>query len=811
MNNRIIEPLSAVGMADIERVGGKCASLGEMTRNLSQLGIRIPDGFVITTDAYFQFIAQSGLEPMINEALRKVDHNNVESLRRTGLNIRQAISNARFPYELSHQIIESYEQLSKTYGQSATDVAVRSSATAEDLPDASFAGQQETFLNVRGPAALIDSVRNCFASLFTDRAISYRRTFGYDAMRVGLSVCVQKMVRSDLATSGVAFSLDTESGFKDVVMISGSYGLGEMVVQGAVSPDEYLVFKPARERGFASIIEKKLGVKDKLMVYGDHSDQRTRIIPVEESQRGRFCLEDGQVLQLADFVMRIEEYYSQIKDKWCPVDIEWAIDGLSGDLFIVQARPETVHSRREQAQLVEYRLDAKAEKKLIGTGIAVGDKVGSGRVTILYSLDKRVGGREFMEGDILVTEMTDPDWEPVMKKAAAIITNKGGRTCHAAIVAREMGVPAIVGCGDATSWLRDGQVVTASCAEGAVGQVYEGRIPFEKVTTDLSAVPQTRTPVMLNVGSPDTAFGFAQLPHHGVGLAREEFIINNYIQAHPLALLRHSQLGDAALSASIAKLTRGFDSGEEYFIAQLSFGIARIAAAFYPRKVIVRFSDFKSNEYRNLLGGNYFEPQEENPMIGWRGASRYYSAAYKPAFAMECRAIRKVREEMGLSNVVVMVPFCRTVEELKKVQAVMAEQGLERGSNGLEVYLMAELPSNIILAGEFASLVDGFSIGSNDLTQLTLGIDRDSALVAHLYDERNAAVKSLLRQLIRTAKQHRVKVGICGQGPSDFPDFAQFLVEEGIDSISVTPDALIKTLRSVHAVEQVTAGEMAEA
>ncbi|HXD78502.1 MAG TPA: phosphoenolpyruvate synthase [Puia sp.] len=802
MNSRIIEPLSAVGMADIDRVGGKCASLGEMTRNLSSLGIRIPGGFVITTDAYYQFMQQSGLEPMVQNMLGQVDTGNVESLRRTGLSIRQAISNARFPHELSHQIIESYEELSRTYGQQATDVAVRSSATAEDLPDASFAGQQETFLNVRGPAGLIDSVRNCFASLFTDRAISYRRTFGYDAMRIGLSVCVQKMVRSDLASSGVAFSLDTESGFRDVVMINGSYGLGEMVVQGAVSPDEFLVFKPTRERGYAAIIEKRLGIKDKLMVYGDHSDERTRIIPVEEVFRSRFCLEEAQVLQLADWVMRIEAYYTRLKGRWCPVDVEWATDGLSGELYIVQARPETVHSRRERELLVEYRLEAKAEdRKLLGTGIAVGDKIGSGRVTILYSLDRRVGGREFREGDILVTEMTDPDWEPVMKKAAAIITNKGGRTCHAAIVAREMGVPAIVGCGDATGWLRDGQAVTASCAEGSVGYLYDGILPFEKLTTDLASLPVTQTPVMLNVGSPDTAFSYAQLPHSGVGLAREEFIINNYIQAHPLALLRHKELNDPSLSAAIARLTRGFSDGAQYFIAQLSCGIARIAAAFYPQKVIVRFSDFKSNEYRNLLGGKYFEPEEENPMIGWRGASRYYSETYKAAFGLECQAIRKVREEMGLENVVVMVPFCRTVEELRKVQAVMAENGLVRGEHGLELYLMAELPSNVILAAEFARMIDGFSIGSNDLTQLTLGIDRDSSLVAHLYDERNEAVKGLLRQLIRTAKLHKVKVGICGQGPSDFPDFAQFLVELGIDSISVTPDALIKTLRSIHMVE----------
>jgi pyruvate, water dikinase len=809
MSNRIIVPLESVGLGDIALVGGKCASLGEMIQHLGKLGVRIPGGFVITTNAYHQFLAQSQLENFIKQELDRIDFNNVESLRRSGSRIRQAISNARFPHELSHEIIASYETLSQSYDQSATDVAVRSSATAEDLPDASFAGQQETYLNVRGPAALIDAVRNCFASLFTDRAISYRQTFNFDIFNVGLSVCVQKMVRSDLAASGVAFSLDPETGFRDLVVINGSYGLGELVVQGAVSPDEFLVFKTARKKGFASIIEKKLGVKDKLMVYGDKTDQRVRIIPAEEGQRQRFCLDDRQVLQLADWVITIEEYYSQLKKKWCPVDVEWAIDGLTGGLFIVQARPETIHSRKKNDTLTEYRIgDTTADEqpsKVIGKGIAVGDKIAGGKVNILYSLDKRVGGHEFADGDVLVTDMTDPDWEPIMKKASAIITNKGGRTCHAAIVAREMGLPAIVGCGNATEYLTEGQVVTASCAEGEEGKIYSGILNYHTSETRLDELPVFSTPIMLNTGTPGTAFGFSHLPHSGVGLARQEFIVNNYIKCHPLALLKHGEVKDTALSAEIKMLIRGFADEESYFIDKLAFGVAKIAAAFYPEKVILRFSDFKSNEYRNLLGGQHFEPIEENPMIGWRGASRYYSAAYKPAFQLECRAIKKVREEMGLDNLVVMIPFCRTVEELIKVKAVMAEAGLvqkARGADeGLEIYLMAEVPSNILLAEEFAQHIDGFSIGSNDLTQLTLGLDRDSTLVAHLYDERDEAVKCLLRVLIRTAKRCGVKVGICGQGPSDFPDFAQFLVEEGIDSISVTPDSLIKTIRAIHEVE----------
>jgi pyruvate,water dikinase len=815
MQNRIILPLDSVGLDDIALVGGKCASLGEMIRNLSGAGVRVPGGFVVTTDAYRQFLEQSQLEGFIKTELGRIDFDQVESLRRSGSKIRQAISNARFPHELSHQIIAAYEALSQFYGQPGTDVAVRSSATAEDLPDASFAGQQETYLNVRGPAALIDAIRNCFASLFTDRAISYRRTFNYDIFNVGLSVCVQKMVRSDLAASGVAFSLDTETGFPDIVIINGSYGLGELVVQGAVSPDEFLVFKPTLEKGFAAIIEKKLGVKDKLMVYGDDTDQRVRIIPADETQRQHFCLEDRQVLKLAAWVVAIESYYSKLKNKWCPVDVEWAVDGLTGDLFVVQARPETIHSRKNNKTLREYRIaDTDAEggpKLLLGKGIAVGDGAASGTVNILYSLDKRVGGHEFREGDILVTDMTDPDWEPIMKKASAIITNKGGRTCHAAIVAREMGLPAIVGCGNATEYLRDGQHITASCAEGEEGFIYAGWLEIEIRETPLDQLPAVSTPILLNTGSPATAFGLAHLPHQGVGLARQEFIVNNYIKAHPLALLQHQYLKDTRLTSEIKTLIRGFTNEATYFISKLAFGVAKIAAAFYPKKVILRFSDFKSNEYRNLLGGQHFEPEEENPMIGWRGASRYYSPVYKPAFRMECQAIKKVRDEMGLDNLVVMIPFCRTVGELLKVQAVMAEAGLVRGEKGLEIYLMAEIPANIILAREFARHIDGFSIGSNDLTQLTLGLDRDSALVAHLYDERNEAVKVLLRMLIHTAKASGVKVGICGQGPSDFPDFAQFLVEEGIDSISVTPDSLIKTIRAIHEVEAKVADSLAVA
>ena len=803
MNNSLyITDLHKVGMKDIDQVGGKNASLGEMLQNLTPLGIQIPGGFVVTVAAYREFIRYNNLDEQIRKIINDIKLDDIESLRRGGLQARQLLKNAKFPRELSDAIIEKYYELSRRYDQDITDVAVRSSATAEDLPDASFAGQQETYLNVRGPAPLMNAVRNCFASIFTDRAISYRQSFGYDHFSIGLSVCIQNMVRSDLGASGVYFSLDTESGFKDVVVINASFGLGEMIVQGAVSPDEYIVFKPTLQKGFSSIIEKKLGTKDKMMVYGDNPDERVQVIPVERPLQQRYCLTDERIIQLAKWVTQIEEYYTKLKGHWCPMDVEWAVDGLSKQLFIVQARPETIHSQKDFSKITEYVMDDTVEKKVLVRGIAVGDKIGAGKVSILFSLDKRVtDGHEFEAGDILVTDMTDPDWEPIMKKASAIITNKGGRTCHAAIVARELGVPAIVGCGNATEILSTGQLGTASCSEGGEGIVYEGNVPFSRLETDLSSLPKVKTPIMLNVASPNMAFRFSHLPNAGVGLAREEFIINNYIQVHPLALMQHRQLNDPELSKAIGKMILGFNTEEEFFVHNLSYGIAKIASAFYPNKVIVRFSDFKSNEYYNLLGGKYFEPHEENPMIGWRGASRYYSDAYKQAFGLECTAIKRVREEMGLSNVVVMIPFCRTVEELHKVHGVMKEYGLERGKAGLELFLMAEIPSNIIMAEEFAKHIDGFSIGSNDLTQLTLGLDRDSSLVAHLYDERNPAVKQMLRMLIDTAKRMKVKVGICGQGPSDFPDFAQFLVELGIDSISVTPDSVMKTVKAIATVE----------
>ncbi|MEI6945589.1 phosphoenolpyruvate synthase [Paraflavisolibacter sp. H34] len=810
MSNPFIVPLNQVGLEDLMWVGGKNASLGEMIRHLSPLGIHIPGGFVITVSAYKRFLASNDLEPAIHKITGEIDFDQIDSLRKGGKKIRQLVRNTRFPRELAEQIIGEYLKLSEYYGIPDTDVAVRSSATAEDLPDASFAGQQETYLNVRGPGALIDAVRNCFASLFTDRALSYRQSLGFDPSQLGLSVCVQKMVRSDLAVSGVAFSLDTESGFKDVVVINASYGLGEIIVQGAVSPDEFIVFKPTLTAAYSPIIEKKLGNKDVMMIYGDDPDERVRTIPTEKHLQGRFCIPDETILQLARWVVEIENYYTDKKGQWCPMDVEWALDGKSGQLFIVQARPETVHSQKQDRKVVEYHInEAEKDRKLVAKGIAVGDKIASGKVNIIYSLDTRVAeGHSFREGDVLVTDMTDPDWEPLMKKASAIITNKGGRTCHAAIVAREMGVPAIVGCGNATDLLAQGQLITASCAEGDVGFIYSGAIDYTQLEIDLDALPAIQTPLLFNVGTPDRAFQYAQLPNQGVGLAREEFIINNYIQVHPLALLRHASLEDVELSSRIRSLMRGFDSEEDFFIRKLAYGVAKIAAAFYPKKVIVRFSDFKSNEYANLLGGHHFEPVEENPMIGWRGASRYYAPGYKEAFGLECRAIRQAREEMGLTNIVVMIPFCRTVEELLQVQQVMKEYGLERGKHGLELYLMAELPSNIILAEAFAQHIDGFSIGSNDLTQLTLGLDRDSSLVAHIYDERNPAVKGLIRMLIRAAREANVKVGICGQAPSDYPEFAQFLVEQNIDSISVTPDSLVKTIRAIHQVEQELLGKI---
>lgn len=800
-NEQYTMRLSEASIGDIELVGGKNASLGEMMQHLSKAGINIPDGFIVTAAAYHQFIKHNGLDRAIRQIIKDTDISDLQQLSNCGLRIRELIQNGVFPVEMQEQIMQAYKSLVLFYDDNTMDVAVRSSATAEDLPDASFAGQQDTYLNVSGQQGLLTSIKNCFASLFTDRAISYRQSFGYDHFKIGLSVCVQKMVRSDRGVSGVAFSLDTESGFKDVVLINAAYGLGEMLVQGSVSPDEYIVHKPLLEQGYKAIIEKKLGNKDRKMVYSTAENERVKVIETTMAERSRFCLTDVQILQLSQWVGIIEAHYSTIKGRWCPMDVEWAVDGNSGKLFIVQARPETIHSRKKINTVTAYKINDKLRgDKVLLKGIAVGDKIASGTVHVLDGIES-IHKVDFKKGDIMVTDMTDPDWEPVMKKAAAIITNKGGRTCHAAIVARELGVPAIVGCEVATSVLSTGQQITASCAEGEAGIIYDGVIAFEKTEHNLADLPEIDTPVMMNVASPDVAFQYAHYPNKGVGLAREEFVINNYIKVHPMALLKHEELGDEELSAHIKDITRGYESGEDFFVEKLSYGIGKIAAAFYPHKVIVRFSDFKTNEYYNMPGGKYFEPTEENPMIGWRGASRYYSKAYKEAFGMECHAIKKVREVMGLDNVVVMIPFCRTVNELMMVYETMNEYGLQRGENGLEVYLMAEIPSNVILAEQFGKYIDGFSIGSNDLTQLVLGLDRDSSLVAGLYNERNDAVRNTISSLIKTAKKMKVKVGICGQGPSDYPDFAQFLVEEGIDSISVTPDSFMKTVQAIKQIE----------
>lgn len=797
MEKKYTIDLNLVSLEDVGTVGGKNASLGQMIQNLKELGINVPNGFAVKVNAYYDYIQHNKLENKIKEIIKDLDDSDIVALRRAGFQVRQLIRNGEFPEDLKKEIKEKYIELSSNYDQEMTDVAVRSSATAEDLPDASFAGQQETYLNVRGIESIIEAVRNCFASLFTDRAISYRNTFKFDHFDVGLSVCIQKMVRSDLASSGVAFSLDTESGFKDIILINGSYGLGEMVVQGSISPDEFLVFKPLIDTGFSPIIEKKLGFKDKKMIYGEDHGKLTKIIQVNDEQKNKFCVNDKQVLQIAKWVKSIEKYYSELKGKWCPVDVEWAIDGLTDKLYIVQARPETIHSKKQSNNIVEYNIDSKGQDPIV-KGIAVGDGVACGQTTIMFSLDGRDGSfdaSEFVEGSVLVTDMTDPDWEPIMKKASAIITNKGGRTCHAAIVARELGVPAVVGCRNATEILSSNQNVTVSCSEGDTGFVYEGFMEYEKIETKIEDLPKIETPIMLNIASPDIAFKVANLPNSGVGLAREEFIINNYIKIHPMALLNHKHLNDDELTETIKETINGYEDEETFFVKKLSYGVAKIAAAFYPKKVIVRLSDFKSNEYENLLGGKYFEPKEENPMIGWRGASRYYSPEYREAFGLELKALKRVREKMGLTNVTIMIPFCRTVDELLKVYKVMEHYGLKRGEKDLEIYLMAELPSNILMAEEFSEHIDGFSIGSNDLTQLVLGLDRDSALVAHIYDERNLAVKRAISQLIKIGKKTNTKVGICGQGPSDFPDFADFLVGEGIDSISVTPDSILKVLK----------------
>ena len=790
LGNQIIR-FDDLARGDVALVGGKNASLGEMVRHLGARGVDVPPGFATTAHAYWQFVDAGGLRAVVARALKAM-HEGKATLAETGKTLRAAFLQADWPEETAAAIRAEYEALCNRIGRKDVDVAVRSSATAEDLPDASFAGQQETFLNIRGPEALLDACRRCYASLFTDRAISYREAKGFDHLKVALSVGVQVMVRSDIGGSGVMFSIDTETGFEGVVVIDAAWGLGETVVQGNVDPDEYQVFKPLLARaGAVPIVEKRLGAKAHKMIYARAGEGTTRTVPTSKAERAGFVLSEPEIVQLARWSCVIEDQYG------CPMDIEWANDGESGALFIVQARPETVQSRREAGAYRSYSVTDKGRKLV--TGLSIGDAAVAGRVCLLDSprdIDR------FVDGSVLVTGNTDPDWVPIMKRAAAIVTDRGGRTSHAAIVSRELGLPAIVGTGNATHVLHDAQEVTVSCAEGDQGFVYEGMAEIEVEMLDPAAVPETRTQVMLNLANPAAAFRWWRLPADGVGLARMEFVINNHVRIHPMALIHFDTLQDASARARIAELTAGHDDKAEYFVDRLSRGLARIAAALHPRPVIIRMSDFKTNEYADLIGGAQFEPQEANPMIGFRGASRYTSPRYRAGFALECRAIRRLREEMGFDNVLVMIPFCRSVAEADRVLAVMAEEGLERGRNGLEVHVMAEIPSNVVLAPAFAERFDGFSIGSNDLTQLTLGVDRDSETLADLFDEQDPAVKWMIAHVIAAAKEAGAKVGLCGQGPSDHPEFARFLVECGIDSISVTPDSFIRVKEQVARAER---------
>jgi pyruvate,water dikinase len=773
---------------DVATVGGKNASLGEMVATLGDKGIKVPGGFATTADAFRAYLAHNDLNARIAETLEALDAHRIE-LAEAGDTIRRMIREGHWPDDIQAEITSAYAELSKRAGVDQVSVAVRSSATAEDLPDASFAGQQETYLNIEGPEALLGACRRCYASLFTDRAITYRRLKGFDHAKVALSIGVQRMVRSDTGGSGVMFSLDTETGYPDVVLINAAWGLGENVVQGAVDPDEYEVYKPFLDRpSLVPIVEKTLGAKEKKMIYG-RGGQTTRNVPTSKAERARFVLSDSEILDLARMATTIETHYGQ------PMDMEWARDGETGELFIVQARPETVQSRADAAAFRNYRLEKKGKTLL--TGLSVGGAIASGPVCVIESakdIDR------FVDGSILVTSITDPDWVPIMKRAAAIVTDHGGRTSHAAIVSRELGLPAIVGTGEATHVLHDEQEVTVSCAEGETGFIYEGIAEYSVEDISLSDVPETKTRVMLNMANPSAAVRWWRLPTGGVGLARMEFVINNAIKAHPMALLQPDKL-DEETREKIAALAAGFPDNAQFFVEKLAMGLSRIAAVCYPEPVIVRMSDFKTNEYADLLGGRGFEPKEENPMIGFRGASRYYSDAYAPGFALECRAIKRLRVEMGFDNVVVMIPFCRTPEEADSVLDVMAANGLTRGQNGLQVYVMCEIPSNVILAEEFAKRFDGFSIGSNDLTQLTLGVDRDSGELAALFDERNAAVQWMIRSVIERAHAVGAKVGFCGQAPSNDPDFARLLVGYGIDTISVTPDSFLSVKRNVAEAE----------
>lgn len=777
-----------ISIDDIASVGGKNASLGEMYQSLTDQGILVPNGFAVTAQAYHDFLSVTGVDQKIKTILADLDTSDMENLQQRGHAVRQAILSAAMPDSLQLQIITAYETLC---GESVDiDVAVRSSATAEDLPDASFAGQQETMLNVRGAGVLLETCRRCFASLFTDRAISYRQERDFDHFTIGLSIGVQLMVRSDLAYSGVMFSIDTETGFPDAVLINAAYGLGENVVQGSVNPDEFYIFKTTllKDPECRPILQRRLGTKEFKLIYDLGGTRMTKNVPVSLEDRRRFCIPDEDLLLLARWACVIEDHYSQKKGQLCPMDMEWAKDGLTGKMYIVQARPETVQSQKIKNVLETFEL--KNRSQVLVTGRAVGERIAKGPVRII---DSPIGLKQFQPGEILVTDKTDPDWEPTMKKAAAIVTNRGGRTCHAAIVSRELGLPAIVGTETGTEVLQTGQPVTVCCAEGDAGFVYEGLLDFEQKRVELSEASRPRTKIMMNLANPDQAFRLSFLPNDGVGLARVEFIINHSIKIHPLALLDYDQLSDIKIREMIDEITIGYEDKPEFFVEKLAEGVSMIAAAFYPKEVILRMSDFKTNEYANLVGGKPYEPTEENPMIGFRGASRYYDDRYRAGFALECRAIHRVREVMGLNNLKVMIPFCRTVEEGRRVISEMESHGLVQGENGLEVYVMCEIPSNVIIAEQFAEVFDGFSIGSNDLTQLTLGVDRDSEIVAHLFDERNPAVKKMISEVISKAKAANKKIGICGQAPSDYPEFAKFLIDEGIDSISLNPDTIIKT------------------
>lgn len=795
--SQFIKNLDAITINDIPLVGGKTASLGEMYTQLKPKGINIPPGFAITAEGFTAVINEGQLAERIHQLISTLDTNDIDALSQVGQKIRTMIRSVKFPAALAQEIKQAYEKLNKLTGLENCDVAVRSSATAEDLPDASFAGQQETFLNIRGEVDLLTACSNCFASLFTDRAISYRVYKGFQHAQIKLSICVQQMVRSDLGASGVIFTLDPESGARNVILVSSAYGLGENIVGGKVDPDEFMVQKDLLGKAPLPIIRKKIGAKQMRMVYAGHGTRTTKNIEVSEAEKEKQSISDTDILKLATWSKIIEDHYSIIHKKNMPMDIEWAKDGKSGQLFILQARPETIHTTEKEMLNESYALLEKSQVLLKGR--AVGTKIGNGKVRIVKDVD---GLADFKMGEVLVTDMTDPDWEPVMKKAGAIITNRGGRTCHAAIISREHGVPCIVGTGKATELLKNQQEVTVSCAQGDEGFVYQGILKFTKENIDYTNIPRTHTKLMVNLGNPNEAFKTSLLPVAGVGLARMEFIISNSIKIHPMALINFDKLSDPAVKATILKAIGPYaNDPTQFFINKLAEGIATIAGAFYPRPVIVRFSDFKTNEYANLLGGKDYEPIEENPMIGFRGASRYYHDSYRKGFALECEAFKIVREQNGLTNVKAMIPFCRTPHEGQEVLKEMARNGLIQGQNSLQVYVMAELPSNILNAHEFAQLFNGFSIGSNDLTQMILGVDRDSAILGNIFDERDPAVLKMLAMAIQEAKHSNIPIGICGQAPSDYPEIAKFLVEHGIDSISVTSDVVFKTLKIIAEAE----------